>query len=83
VKNQIYPLVLLIIFSITSNIVRLDIFVAIALAYLHQKYLNVFYHEFLNQTRIESWENSQWVSYIKSMPSKIFSKENLFTIKDM
>jgi len=68
VKNQIYPLVLLIIFSIISNIIRLDIFVAIALAYLHQKYLNVFYHEFLNQTRIESWENSQWVSYIKSMP---------------
>jgi len=68
VKNQIYPLVLLIVFSIISNIVRLDIFVAIGLAYLHFKYLNVFYHEFMNQSKIEAWENSQLVAWIKSMP---------------
>jgi len=63
-----YPVFLLALFCIVSDSLRFDIVVSCLVGFVHYKFLDIFYLEFFNDRKLNGWEESSYMTYIRNMP---------------
>lgn len=66
IKTKYYPIALWLIFSLLSQLPRIDNLAAMVVGYLHFKYLNDRYFAFLSDTRMSNWSDKFLFAWMKN-----------------
>jgi len=71
VKNKYYPLFLLLLFSLLSQKIKIDLICAMLVGFIHHKWLNTKYFNYLNDRRMANWSKSCVFNCLRSFKSYI------------
>jgi len=73
VKAKYYPIFLWVLFSLLSQKIKIDLLIAMLVGFIHYKWLNTKYFNYLNDRRMTNWSKGCVFSWMQSFKSISFS----------
>ena len=71
IKTKYYPIVLILLFSLLNGSPGLDMIMGALVGYLHFAYLDKKYFQYLNDSRMQRWEQIGLCAWFRTQSSMI------------